>query len=139
MTAMTKRYFYTDPLAAAWMAKNFGMIFQFQGECASDSFTAQNGYRAEISIRHIPVRGGLGDSPAYLRIDFGDWVIPEKHYIQPDSLHLLEPQVDDIGIVGIPEMPVPVKFTKGILDNCAILNIIKRNNIPFMCPEMEEV
>lgn len=24
----TKRYFYTDPLAAAWMAKHFGMVFR---------------------------------------------------------------------------------------------------------------
>ena len=69
-----RRYFYTDPLAAAWMAKHFGMEF--------DWFSDQgNGPVAQTpeSIAHDILYPGTGG----------------RYYIHPDSLHLLEPQARD--------------------------------------------
>lgn len=144
-----KKFFYSDPLAAAWMAKHFGMKFVFQGVCAADSFTAQNGYMAEVTIREMQQTGGMGDSPAYIRIDFGDWEIPKKHYIHPDSLHLLRPKLWDI-------IAYPSKADKNKefrlchqLTNSAVVDaaeytwhsttqIIQRNGTPFFWPESEE-
>jgi hypothetical protein len=67
---MTKRYFYTDPLAAAWMAKHFGMRFTDEGWLNT----------AEVDYQHTGVER--------IPLDI-------KTYIHPDSLHLLEPQVGD--------------------------------------------
>lgn len=64
---MNKRYFYTDPLAAAWMAKHFGMLFQFENgrECYFD------------------------EDPHVFRLT------SSRFFIHPDSMRLLEPQVGD--------------------------------------------
>lgn len=68
------RYFYTDPLAAAWMAKHFGMRFQAL-------------YCNEDDNRDL---------------DTVDDILSSGHSvdlsIHPDSLHLLEPKDGDIGI-----------------------------------------
>jgi hypothetical protein len=64
------RHFYTDPLAAAWMAKHFGIEFRYwRWNDLSFQFTPVNARAVEL------------DS--------------SKLYIHPDSLHLLEPQVGD--------------------------------------------
>jgi hypothetical protein len=65
------RLFYSDPLAAAWMAKHFGMKFQNQN----------NG--AEITGQDIVEHAATGNT---CRIN-----------IHPDSLSLLEPRVGDCG------------------------------------------
>ena len=67
----TKRYFYTEPLAAAWMAKQFGMRF-VDKSCLPVSADPAMWYMAE---RHY-LAGSL--------------------FIHPDSLHLLEPQRGDL-------------------------------------------
>ena len=66
------RFFYTDPLASAWMANHFGMRFLLEGEEFEE-------WGAEIHD---------------LWPDFGeDTAI--KYHINPDSLHLLELQGGD--------------------------------------------
>jgi hypothetical protein len=68
------RYFYTDPLAAAWMAKHFGMRFR----------NMNNG--AEITIQHIIQHATTGNVCNIC--------------IHPDSLHLLEPLPAPNGIMA---------------------------------------
>ncbi|MCE9567638.1 MAG: hypothetical protein K8U57_37025 [Planctomycetes bacterium] len=63
-----KRYFYTDPLAAAWMAKHFGM-----------EFITKDGL---ITRCVLPLVDGLKTGDCY--------------YIHPGSLHLLEPKNGDL-------------------------------------------
>lgn len=78
---MTKRYFYTDPLAAAWMAKHFGIAFETPD---GRSLTCKDG-KLFFPMPHPGIEGAI------------IWVISEdEHYIHPDSLHLLEPKVGDL-------------------------------------------
>lgn len=69
-----KRYFYRDALAAAWMAKHFGMGFHTGGGdfCKMEMHATAQGY--------VEDHFGLN---AY------------RWYIHPGSLHLLDPQPGD--------------------------------------------
>lgn len=107
------KYFYTDSLAAAWMAKHFGMMFNEDG-----------------IIWNAPDDRGA-------KIGFCN-----KQYIHPDSLHLLEPKIDDIIMATVDNILRPIvlnPFTKHEIRDAAIgsIPIISRNGIPFMWPEIE--
>lgn len=65
---MEKRYYYTDPLAAAWMAKHFGLRF----------------------IENFEV------SEQYIDAKLTTHTFPAKLHIHPDSLHVLELRDSDI-------------------------------------------
>jgi len=101
--------YYTDPLAAAWMTKHFGMKF------STDSKFAANDRPIAIDDKY------------------------DKFYIHPDSLHLLEPQYNDIVLgddysVGT----CVVRFGNPMVStDFNIRRIMERNEIPFMWPEME--
>lgn len=101
-------YFYSDPLAAAWMAKYFCIVFEQVEYLDGCAFLIPNGQE-----------------------------MPKKIYIHPDSLHLLDPQEGDLWIYPHPDTergfwhitsktsePVPEGFI------CA-----QRNGISFMWPE----
>jgi hypothetical protein len=135
------RYFYTDPLAAAWMAKHFGMRF-------------------------VNVDVAYDDSPEKLcalldDMGYGDG----KNQIHPDNLQLLMPQVGDVveyewnaapALHAIIDKSQPHAITDDewayeardvfteaqlpiLLEPTATRNlrIIQRNGIPFMWPESE--
>jgi hypothetical protein len=136
---MTQRFFYTDPLAAAWMAKHFGMDFVAK-------------WRAR------------GRTNAVLRIAGSADRLFEIH---PDSLHLLEPQVGDVyynscngsyhevtekgppklipGSCEIPWQYAGCKPDDITLETASMWwnagnttdSIIRRNGIAFMWPESE--
>ncbi|MFO0906837.1 MAG: hypothetical protein U0835_00455 [Isosphaeraceae bacterium] len=72
-TAIDKRYFYTDPLAAAWMGKHFGMVF----------FTPEDDDYQEEVYGWESVAGAF------------DFDGAERVYVHPDSVLLLEPQDGD--------------------------------------------
>lgn len=134
------RYFYTDPLAAAWMAKHFGMKFYIKiyGALQKDF----NDKYSEISdwenIMEEPLNG------------WGDYT----YIVHPDSLHLLEPQVGDLVKHG-DDFPVIVQSNEdynevysrnmeSTVHYCALedfegdkYEIIQRNGISFMWPEVE--
>ncbi len=117
------KYFYTDPLAAAWMAKHFGMLF-------------------------TPYH----DDPPLAWEPSEDWPYRDRYYIYSDSLRLLEPDVGDIvfesahgtvypyevTIEGFSQMGYfskkPLKYNGAYYVNG---KIIQRNDIPFMCPQCE--
>lgn len=105
------RYFYTDPLAAAWMAENFGMLF-----IPSD----ENEEKVTV---------------------FGKFVFPCRAYIHPDSLHLLEPQTGDACSYPVTDPNYFFKYEPShpIADSDMDAKIIQRNGLPFMWPEKEEV
>lgn len=129
------RYFYTDPLAAAWMAKHFGMQYVSPINATFD-WSKANSY----SSRN------------------GNWMIPgDRLIIHPASLKLLEPMVGDIGINDdgrtgsyraayerrsdkiemMPEISVPAGFYER-LAAIGEARIIQRNGIAFMWPEVGE-
>jgi hypothetical protein len=70
-----KRYYYTDSIAAAWMAKHFGM-----------SFTHEWHNRRLSELSDFFWETSTGDTGTY----------NTPLYVHPDSLHLLEPQVGDL-------------------------------------------
>jgi hypothetical protein len=74
------RYFYTDPLAAAWMAKHFGMRFY----CESGTLIMSAVLEADRIKVFIP--NTLDDNKGSLEIE-----PPSPLNIDPGSLHLLEP------------------------------------------------
>jgi len=142
-----KRFFYTDSLAAAWMAKHFGMKFGIK-------------HKGVVQWNCI----GKLDEP------FGPLQRPEDIldpisesvplYIHPDSLHLLEPQVGDLfrfsnkgpiyecvcdvdkHVARIGYIPNPPQWelsqTKQYIGDLRF-RIIQRNGASFMWPESEEV
>lgn len=110
------RYFYTDPLAAAWMAKHFGM---------------------EFTVTHNGP-GCLGKHP------LGETPILEHRppfYIHPDSLPLLGPQVGDLAI--LPADHEHSDATRIMEDNIRWVaevgaKIIQRDGKAFHWPESED-
>lgn len=109
---MATKYYYTDPLAAAWMAKHFGMEF-------TEGFWPSN------DIAMIRWANKL--------------VTAEEFYIHPDSLNLLKPQIGDIidsgaiqGNVSRENMQLAIE----LIENGGG-QIIQRNGTPFMWPEVE--
>jgi hypothetical protein len=78
---MTKRYFYTDALAAAWMAKHFGMRFE------GGSFELIG------IIDEFEPTTFVWTTPYNLARACDQ---PIRAYIHPDDLDLLEPEDGDL-------------------------------------------
>ncbi len=123
---MTK-YFYTDPLAAAWMAKHHRMTMTAQ----LPSHTA-----------HYLATQKLGNELHLIQ----DYLVSEANgpwHIHPDSLHLLKPQSGDL-VYACPEDSGEGTFWRYELwggdhvacsDYWSIDKIIQRNGVAFMWPE----
>jgi hypothetical protein len=131
------RYYYTDPLAAAWMSKHFGMRFAtlpslsmtpwyglwldgYEFKFESDIYTASKG-----NIRYV---------------------------VHPDSLSILEPKAGDLAQIEFGLVYVN-SGRGGVIHSAWMANsapneeyqgemiasrILTRNGIPFMWPEKEE-
>jgi hypothetical protein len=123
MTASNPRYFYTDPLAAAWMAKHFGMRF----------VNTNNG--ADIGLGDIITHAQTGN---YCHIN-----------IHPDSLPLLTPMAGDVlmrdGLqehitahniyLFVHRAPDTEHLFEGFHEKGGM--IIQRNGLPFHWPQQE--
>lgn len=119
-----KRYFYRDPLEAAYMAKHFGMEFQRGDQCVV----------------------GWSD---FVELEYCRWDAP--FYIHPESLHLLDPQVRDlcqfkcgnnhVNWARIANIALNISFSvypTGARRFDKFLRIIQRDGQPFFWPESEE-
>lgn len=107
------RYFYTDPLAAAWMAKHFGMRFErgiiFHQEKLDTEWGTKPGEWYCLGEQEW-----LDEND----IDSDHPIWPNKIYIHADGIHILDSSRENIDIYLLGE-------------------IIQRNGIPFMWPESE--
>lgn len=74
------RWFYTDPLAAAWMARHFGM--RFLDLASGQHLRVFKEVQFFIQDEQNPRR--------YVRLR------PGRIYVHPVSLSLLEPRIDDV-------------------------------------------
>lgn len=131
---MKKRYFYSDPLAAAWMVKHHGMTL-YIGHLPDDydAYSAVNWWHAI-------------DDERFRREKFHQNDI--RFYIHPDSLHLLEPQAGDILLVGLSdEEPEYLLVKENVVGSLYAVSgseryyvastnrFIQRKGIPFIWPE----
>lgn len=117
---MGKRYYYTDPLAAAWMAKHFSMTFE----------------RSDGDLL-LDFDDMADDLALHIASDHWDGI----YFIHADSLHLLEPRAKDVVMQKdedgydaynmLDEWDIEQKFA----DGC---QIIGRDGKPFFWPECEE-
>jgi hypothetical protein len=106
---MTKRYYYTDPLAAAWMAKHFGMRLECRDE---------DGDYSDF-LEHLP--GG----DTWDQVIADDFHKTNMIYIHQGSENLLNPINSDS------------KYW--LKNDRSDIRVRERNGIPFMWPEVEEV
>lgn len=118
-------YFYSDPLAAAWMAKHFGMQFDIAHtyECYDIGDFVQSDYSFNISE------------------------IERKYYVHLESLTLLEPLAGDIldftdqDSTNIYQVSEKRRYYNDIDVNSAVAaineggKIIQRNGVVFHWPE----
>lgn len=125
------RYYYTDPLAAAFMAKHFGVKFSaYPLSPRVDAFNIK------------PYFDKNGDLCFCLISQEGKHqLFHDKLYIHPDSLHLLEPQVGDLTMYKFIEQGgcviTPAWFSEHLRKE-QVESIIQRNGIAFMWPEVEK-
>lgn len=134
------RYYYSDPLAAAWMSDKF--LMRFEWDCRT------LGKQSQGSAYEVPF---CYDVISVDRMNSR----PEKYYIHPDSLHLLEPQAGDVATdTSNPALEV-IEIDKGQYGGACqysgkielknakhrkeigLLKIIQRNGKAFMWPEVE--
>jgi len=116
---MTRRFFYTDPLAAAWMAKHFKMDIRIDdpdGKVFLET-TLIHGLREW--------RDAISASTGY------------KFYIHPDSLHLLDPRRDDLVTADWYEGTMLWEVDE-VGDIDAGWVVLRRSNKPFHWPECEK-
>ena len=135
------RYFYDEPLAAAWMAKHFGMRF------FSDKVNPGHGCPLWLSDL---LDDGFGNRELFIPVErLGEVVKSKRCYIHPDSLHLLDLVDGDkvtrsMGVVGCfgrahQDGPQGVYWagTTGFDPPDGNEQIIERDGKPFFAPESE--
>jgi catechol 2,3-dioxygenase-like lactoylglutathione lyase family enzyme len=109
------RWFYTDPLAAAYMSKHFGMRL-------TDRTNDEEAFPACDLCREPDLRS-------------------ERYYVHPDSLHLLEPCDGDVVRWRISDGRggwIPEAGSFGFYEGTgSIETIIQRDGKPFFWPECE--
>jgi hypothetical protein len=131
---MMKPY-YTDPLAAAWMAKHHGMMFLSKWKSLNERHEAPDDAADHEEDTAYEADCGWGKAKE------------RKYYIHPESLHLLEPQLTDIVHAEYEPQAADevcghrdfVKWSQYFADEWVLLQIIQRNGISFMWPEFEKL
>ena len=108
---MAERYFYTDPLAAAWMAKHFGM--RLRPDCYSE--------------RALP------DGEDITR--FAHHAFGGRFYVHPDSLHLLEPREADLYATDIGCGWLATTPSESWKRQVGHFRIVQRKGMAFFWPE----
>jgi len=109
-----KKLYYTCPIEAAYMTKNFGIIFDDE-------------YRIFVNLESIG-----------MYLDFDILKDDIKHYIHPESLSIFEPQVGDLVRIDIaPFHDFIIMNSYFLSTNCEIKEIIQRNGRAFIMPEAQ--
>jgi hypothetical protein len=111
--------FYDDPLAAAYMAREFGVKLDRDTTAAHKKADYINRLLGSVC------GGNIGK-------------VSPVMYIHPDSLHIFEPQVGDYVQFGEDHYGLFKKLRSDkYYENFVGVKIIQRNNRPFFWPESE--
>lgn len=119
------KMYYTDPLRAALMAREFGVKFNFE-EMRQDY--ESGGLKAKRSLKKIKSWKTI--------IEIGKHC--DKFYIHPDSLALFEPREGDM-IIEYDDNEIRQCFLRLNSEQtpAAPYKIIQRDNKAFFMPEVE--
>ena len=138
------KYYYTDPLKAAWMAREFGVkIYAY--------INVIGGNNCRIGDVDCKIHKEIDEKPImYLNpndcfknprtLPYAGWQqAVDKWYIHPDSLHILKPKVGDIAWWNIADgSSALVIITPLFIKQGGLQEIIQRDNKAFFMPEVEE-
>ena len=145
-------YFYTDPLAAAWMAKHFGMKLYCRHDDAELAEYELPEDQREYPFGHAVIDDGCTAETWGVIVEEN---LGRRAYIHRDSLLLLEPQAGDLvlfdaylgdtrltdcvgaGLVHRNDIGLFVERPKFRWLNESECLVIQRNGIPFHWPESE--
>lgn len=130
------RYCYTDPLAAAWMAKHFGMKFYWESKDKKHRIDYERAEQILLECFDVQISGYGMSMDKSIELDRG------LFYIHPDSVKLLEAQEGDmIAFQGETfagaEVYMAADHTAIDFDPKEGTKIIQRNGIAFIWPEVE--
>ncbi len=133
------RYYYEDPLKAAWMQYAYGMKLEFLAESNGEMATWNRlwFYLGDFFKDRTPEEKLLNPHTTSFRQD--------KIYIHVDSLHLLKPQVGDFLSTAQYRKPWQLDDISVLEMFCRVhpeplkggFRIIERNATAFMWPEIE--
>jgi len=148
------KYLYTDPLAAAYMAREFGV------ELCDDSERTVRVNPTELE-KFARIIWSVEGTNGWLDYEASDF--PKKIYINPDSEHIFEPREGDlVGFtfmdflneeasfqsivlsirnklrVQIIDASICDEVDEIVLDKLKHLKMIQRDGKPFFNPEREE-
>lgn len=126
---MMKKYYYDDPLAAAWMAKHFRIQFE------------EGRYYEGIGVKITTTVAGKfyihPDSIELLEPQEGDLIIIDRDYTRgfyPSLVKGVLKEGDDLFLV---EDLDGEELSECYISFDSIKEIIQRNSIPFMWPKEE--
>lgn len=86
---MAKRYFYSCPIVALYMKKNFGVKFECKNEDDDD------GYEPGVDPEFFPFGHSMLNQPDMVdELDFDDL---RRAYVCKESEHIFEPKEGDCG------------------------------------------
>jgi len=131
---MTKRLYFTCPIKAIYMMKEFGVEFECQHENfddKDDGFTEPYFDFRFLEIEQPETIGTL--------LDYIDNL--GRIYVAPESEHIFEPKYWDLGRCF--KRNIIANFIDGKWENGTVkfdlktTKIIMRNNIQFFMPEVE--
>lgn len=140
---MSKKLYYTDPLAAAYMAREFGVRFHDENNAVEYG----DNYKLYGLLDFIEPVYWPGDEPP---VEIEKYTAAyERYYVHPDSYHIFDPQEGDrdedgytydskieawVSLPHFDENYGELVTMKGPKES----KTARRNNEPFFWPESEE-
>lgn len=118
------KMYYTDPLKASWMAREFGVKF-FDG-----GLPDEDGDFYEIGV--------LGCLDEAMRLTWNKIYLTKPFvYTHPDSMHIFEPKVGDVVLTGDNDYMEITYDVASFSARHGFRTIIQRDNKAFFWPEVE--
>ncbi len=129
------KYFYTDPLKAAWMGQEFGFNFYQLCEARNNPKIGNNLLRYEVSNREIKYYIIQLDSHNLLKPQVGDVFLDVRDAKPPFAAHVCD------GLLNVKDEGLKISYNdinSGGFVPVAYVEIIQRNGKAFFAPEIEE-
>jgi hypothetical protein len=137
---MGKRYYYTCPIKALYMMKEFGVEFETKHQ---SEFNGKHFFRGleKLWVDNIDISGDSIRICSLLYLENNDKTcVNNKFYVDKESEHIFEPKKGDLahydlnGGSGVYQFTnKPIRWAEGVTN----IQIIRRDNKQFFMPEVE--